>query len=245
MSETPDDRVIRSYLFGEMTADERAAFQEQLFADEDLFARVCEIETDLVDALARGELPAADAGRVREFLRETSQQAPLTFATALARMETRPTRSRVQPWVLALAACLLVGIAALLLNIRNQPADTRTAQVQPPPSAAGEIYAINIAPGVLRGEEQRVLVRPPAAARIVELRLGVRAPGNHPHYQVQVTDVSGKPVLSEIVPGPLQAELRVPVARAALVPGNYEITLSGIDANGNSQAIEYYYFRVE
>jgi hypothetical protein len=245
MGDRPEDRVIRSYLLGEMTADERAAFQERIFEDDELFARLCEAEDDLTDALASGELSAGEARNMRAYLEASSQQDRLTFAQALSRVKPRPAARRAWQWALPLAACLVLGVAALLLAVRNQHLESRLAQVAPPPSAAGGVYAVQIRPGTLRGAGERLALHIPTDSRIVELRLPIRAPGTFERYRVDVALASGRQIFSETIPGPLSAELPVAIARAALPNGDYEIALSGIAPEGSAQPIEYYYFSVD
>src|SRR5947199_5860355 len=91
-SDDPEQRLAFAYLLEEMPEEQRAQFQERLFSDDAMFARVAEAETDLIDALARGELETADAQRVRRMLRESSQEKRAVFAAALARREQRAAR---------------------------------------------------------------------------------------------------------------------------------------------------------
>src|SRR6476646_4070686 len=103
MGESPDDRVIRSFLLGEMPTEERAAFQQRIFEDDEVFLRVKAVEDDLADALAREELPTDEAERVRTFLEESSQKDRLPIARALAKAEARKSARSAWRRILPLA----------------------------------------------------------------------------------------------------------------------------------------------
>lgn len=246
MGDCPDDRVIRSYLLGEMTEAERSEFQERIFSDDGLFDRVREVEQDLIDALARGEISGDEAGRVRAFLEESSQQHRLAFAKALARHQRRPAAPRWH-WAVPLAACLLLAPAAGVLGVRNHRLEMQLARRPSPAPApvanASAVYVAQLAPGVVRGPSRPPAVPLASASGMVELRLGIRAPGAFERYRVAI-QTAGQPVLLLLVPGPLSAELPVAVARGVLTHGDYEVALSGVGADGGIHPIEYYYFSV-
>lgn len=54
---------IERYLYVEMTDDERDAFEEKMFADDELFIEVADAENRLVDEYVAGDLSATDASR--------------------------------------------------------------------------------------------------------------------------------------------------------------------------------------
>lgn len=244
MGERPDDRVIRSYLLGDISEAERLEFQERIFTDEELFDRVREAEQDLIDAVARGEISGAGAARVRAFLGESSQEHRLTFAKALAAHQRRPAAPRWQ-WAVPLAACLLLAPAAGVLGMRNRRLEMQLARQAPaaPVPAAGAVYIAQLRPGVVRGAAPSPVIPVPAAAGIVELRLGIRAPGAFERYRVEIQK-AGRQVLLLVVPGPLGVELAVPISRTVLSQGDYEVALSGAGTGGDLEPIEYYYFSI-
>jgi hypothetical protein len=243
MGESPDDRVIRSFLLGEMPTEERAAFQQRFFEDDELFSRVVAAEDDLADALARGELPAAEAARVRAFLEESSQKDRLPIARALAQAEARKSARSAWPRLLPLAACLILGIAAVWLALRTRELETRIAAVRPAPQIAGAAFPIAIPAGTVRGSAEPAPIEIPAGAKVVELHLEVRSPGAHANYRIEIARNSAPPTFSVTLPSPLPAELTIPVPRAALPPGHYEIALSGVDGD-QAAPIDYYYCTV-
>lgn len=101
------------YLLQRMEEPVREEFGQRLLTDSELFDRVAGAETELYDAEARGDLPAAlRADFVRYLLATPAQQRRLAVARALlarsGRATPRAPRRVVAPWLL-LAASLLAG----------------------------------------------------------------------------------------------------------------------------------------
>jgi len=243
-TQDPEDERIHAYLRGEMSEEVRNAFQQRLFADDDLMARVCEAENDLIDALARGELPPAEAKAVRVMLRDSSQEDRIRIASALEQRERRGARPRPRfRWEFAaLAACIVLGVLSAALLFRNNTLEKEQARTRVPQSDA-EIYSVTLDPGVVRGDRTGVAVQPPPNARTIELRMTLRAAGGYDRYRVDVGPESGRPVLSALLPrsGP---GLRITVPRELLPPGAYEIAVSGT-ATGGSEPLDSYHFTIQ
>jgi hypothetical protein len=78
------DEAIRRFLFGRLDSAEQTSFEERLFADDDLEARVRLAEFDLADEYALERLSAADREAFKEkFLLSTERKRKLTVSTAL------------------------------------------------------------------------------------------------------------------------------------------------------------------
>jgi hypothetical protein len=72
------------YLLGEMSEAQRAAFEDRYLNDSSLFYELVELETDLIDLYAFGELSAADQRRLeRSFLADPVRRQRLVIARAL------------------------------------------------------------------------------------------------------------------------------------------------------------------
>jgi hypothetical protein len=238
LPETPDDRTIRSYLLGDMPDEERAALQQRLFEDDDLFFRVRAVESDLADSLARGELAPDEAARVRAFFEESSQKHRIATARAFALMEQRKFGPTFWRRALSIAATVLITIGAIWLAVRNRQLESQIAQLtQAAPQTS--IFSIRIPASTVRSSETRAPISLPPGVTTIELRLEVRAPGNRDRYRIDLTRTNGDPILTFNIPAPLPSELPVAIPRAALAPGNYEITLSAA-----AQPIDYYYFTI-
>src|SRR5262245_39991177 len=59
-TENAKDRRLMAYLLGQLSEAERADVETRFFADDALFEYLAAVETELIDAYARGELPEAD-----------------------------------------------------------------------------------------------------------------------------------------------------------------------------------------
>ena len=78
------DEAIRRFLFGSLSAAEQSTFEERLFADERLEARVRLAECELADDYAFGRLSAAERELFEQrFLVSTARQQQLNVSNAL------------------------------------------------------------------------------------------------------------------------------------------------------------------
>lgn len=74
------------YLLGEMSEAEQTAFEEHYLADDQVFAELQLIETELIDHYVREELTAADSARFEQhYLNSPERQQRVDFARALQR----------------------------------------------------------------------------------------------------------------------------------------------------------------
>lgn len=72
------------YLLGELSENERVAVEERMFADEDFFADLLELENDLTDAFVRGGLSEFDGQRYEKSLEKfPERREKLANAAAL------------------------------------------------------------------------------------------------------------------------------------------------------------------
>jgi anti-sigma-K factor RskA len=87
MTEPDEENLIRRFLLGELSLDERERIGERLFADEDFFAQVDAIEDELIDDFALGRMNAADRERFeRQFLTTDERRERLKFAWSFHRV---------------------------------------------------------------------------------------------------------------------------------------------------------------
>lgn len=266
MPSEPTDEQVVQYLLGELSDEERLAVQESLFRDNEVFDRLQDAETDLIDALARGELTAGDAQKVRDFVAASGQHARLNFARALASSETARAgglRTQQAPATSGLSAVLSAasrlfssrlilafacGVLAVIAGwfwLQNgrlrQGAGTRTVAVAP----SGPVFTFALPSGVVRGVEQARQVTIPAGTAIVQIELPIDQPGAYAGFSAVVKTSGGDVVWSES--GTLaQATDRAAllIAAAALHSGRYEITLAGTHGGGQPELINYFYFVV-
>jgi hypothetical protein len=128
---TPDPRWT-SYLLGELSEAEATALEREFFANPDVFARLVEAETELVDDYVRRRLPPPLSARFeRQYLSDPRRRARVEFAEALAtkidevesaakvqasrgaeRARVEVPEARTWLWRASMAAALLVAIGS-------------------------------------------------------------------------------------------------------------------------------------
>jgi hypothetical protein len=132
----PDDRLLARYLRGELSEEQEVELEKGFFRDEDLFERFLAVEADLLDAYARGEMPAPDREQFERRLLSTPRRrekaefakvfAGLTEEARVRRnaVAARSSLERSQSGLrralgisLAIAAALLIGVGWLWINI--------------------------------------------------------------------------------------------------------------------------------
>ena len=112
-SELTDHAAIKRYFFDQMTGAERESFEEKLFVNDDLFAKVAAAEDDLIDRYVAGNLSPAElllfesslktmparqnkvrnARVISEFIRDEKELLPTAKADA--------TSAKAGPWAKA------------------------------------------------------------------------------------------------------------------------------------------------
>lgn len=81
-----DERMLTSYLLGELSEEETERLDELCIADDEITFRIDAIEAELVDAHVRGELTAEESARVSAHYAATARRREkIEFARALAR----------------------------------------------------------------------------------------------------------------------------------------------------------------
>lgn len=144
-----DEPLLRRWLLHQLPEDQAQALEQRLFEDRELSGHVAEVETDLLDDLARNRLSAADRTAATEHLLATTQDRDrLRFATALAhhaappapgaqtdtpaanghavpgRRPRWPQRRQAIAWGGIAAACTAVLVIAVLVHRGDVPPGT-------------------------------------------------------------------------------------------------------------------------
>jgi hypothetical protein len=156
----PDDSLLARYLSGGCSEAEKARIEEAFFADDDVFARMLQIEEDLVERHIRGELQEHEREAVRAAYASPPRRERVMFARSLQRLlgaaeveagagpGLRPQRN-VRPWprivrsrfgiTLAAAAMVTAVVGALVLawqanglrsSVQSIQADNETLRQQ-------------------------------------------------------------------------------------------------------------------
>lgn len=74
----------RRFLLGEMSEDDRGAFEERFVADEELFERMCVVEDELIESYVGGTMNAAEKEKFeRAFLTTSRRRERVEFTRAM------------------------------------------------------------------------------------------------------------------------------------------------------------------
>jgi anti-sigma factor RsiW len=88
--------MLERYLLGDLPDSERGCVEAWIFEDDQCFALICEIESDLIGRYIRGELPASESEHFEaHFLNSRRRRDAVAFARAL--FECSNTRSNSDP----------------------------------------------------------------------------------------------------------------------------------------------------
>src|SRR3954451_23967493 len=149
-SNPTDDELLRSYLLGELTAEEEDAVEGRLLREDELFELSEAIEADLLAEFARGSLTPAERERVGQRLASSPQgRERLRLARSLNVLAAREKAAAVLPFVrratplqrpalrwAALAAGLLAVAGLAWLSLERSQTPYRVSQKHPAPVIA-------------------------------------------------------------------------------------------------------------
>lgn len=267
-----EKETIRHYLLGQATQEDSARLEEQLLTDGAFFQELLIVEDELIDQYLGDELaPAERQSFETHFLLAPEHRRKLGFGRALHRymdaaassepLDAAENLSDENPGVvkpppkrglfsflpfsnplisysLAAAIMLIVGgVSWVVLNNWRQ---------QTPPQP-GNVYVVTLTPGLTRDSgEIRKFTIPPDSGTI---RLQLALPDNqYQSYEAVLHDSSGDILLtkSNLKAQSVSAQpaLLVDIVPNLIPSGDYRITLSGLTADGNSESVTSYSFRV-
>lgn len=134
-----DESVMKKYLLGDLSAEERTRVEDEYFADTDRFEELVGVENDLIDSYVRGTLSDSERRQFEEhYANLPERRARIDFAKALSQAAPKEKESiaahKASPWrlfqsyfqisrpqlqwALVSAAVLLVGVLLGLQNYR-------------------------------------------------------------------------------------------------------------------------------
>jgi hypothetical protein len=229
----PDDNEARmeAYILRQLTERERDEIAARLFEDDDTFDALRDAEAGLHDRYARGELSEADCSAYLEYVKESDSAHRQRFARAL---QQRPRRAAVAPRWLAIAACAITAAGASLWfarTPRTEPSTPAATSVSAPPSFV-------VAPGILRGNEDGVVIRVPPAATEIRLEFALEVPWPGGPFELEIADQGGS-VMRET--RELPAGARSISVALSIPPGRYTAVLTRPPA---AEAIADYLFTI-
>ena len=244
---------IRQYLLGQLTGDGLEQFEEQLFADDNLFEQVLVAEDELIDESIAGELNQNDSELFAKFFLNTPErEQKLLFRRALKDyVERKKDRSpvahsrwnfwpaTVHSFRTALAGAALVIIAAfaglvpLARHWMMQPATFATINLT--------ISSSERSPGA-----QIAKVKLPLTVDELRLQLALPEPSTPAKsYRVELVRDSGERRTLELVTRD-ESSVVVAISASQLNPGQYALNLYMTKPGEPEQRIAgSYYFSVE
>src|SRR5579864_1164473 len=122
-------RRMVQYLFGELSADERAEFEDSYLKDSEVFQDLVEMENEMIDRYILGELPEAERERfersfpsnpARRDMVETARSLLAYSAASENAMQPRTPERSAHPWYRGrgfqfAAATVLLGLIGGIL----------------------------------------------------------------------------------------------------------------------------------
>ena len=260
-----NDRLVTRYLLGALPPEEAERLDELSIADDEFASRVSAVEKELVDGYVRGGLASDVLQRFRAvYLASPTLRQKVVFAESFLPLadQAEPPKPKQAParfpqWALAAAACLLAGIATLLLDrfpqrvAKPDVAPRHEVAVAPPAPArlprtptvlaivlrpqlrgAGSISAVQLPPGT----DQAVFHLELESDEFGAYRAGLRN---------AATDrtVWSSGLLRSAVRGEART-VSVNVPGSLFENGTYALELSGVAAGHEPEFIGAYPFRV-
>ena len=248
--------AARRFLLGEASEEERAAVEQEYFADERALERMEAAEEDLIEDYLADRLGSDQRTLFeRRYLtvphrrRRVETIRGLMSAAQRAAPAPAARRFRAMEWASLAAAALLILVAWRLVDVSHRSRRTGRSRsacgdICQPPSRrpfrlpAATIFALSISPISVRGAGERSSLVIPAGTDVVRLHLEGEAsaarvagrPRTRPHRDRRRGMARLGGGLADDAPAGTVAQIDVPAARLAV--DDYVIELFGIDASG-------------
>ncbi len=269
-STAEEQNAVQQYLLGLLPPERLPALEERLLTDEAFFNELLIAEEELIDRYLAGQVYGAEReGFESHFLLPPERRKKLRFARTLRRcvaakgavevevaaespekkreaarpFERRPTflstlRGRSPALTASMAAAAL-----LLLLVGSWVWLSGTWPRREP----HRILAVTLSPGLTRGGGEVTKVKVGADSEEVQFRLRLEG-DEYRSYSAALLSAEGSTVLTNerLSPEPSDGGEAV-VFRApprVLPPGDYQLKLTGINADGTSESVGSYPFRV-
>jgi hypothetical protein len=189
-----DDELLRQYLLGGLSGDEKDRLEERLLEEGALFELAEAVTDEILDDYSQGLLSPAERIWVeRRHLSSSAGRSRLAVIQGLGKIAEEERTARILPWPIrdlsqfqmraaALAAMLLIGVgSAYLLRQRaqlpaqqavNQPQEASQAAPAPPAPSPASVLPISAQPDKLAEVETPPVSAPSPAPLVLELALG-------------------------------------------------------------------------
>jgi hypothetical protein len=270
---SPESIRARRYLLGEASEDERAAIEQEYFADEGALETMEAVEEQLIEDYLLNQLGLDERGRFeRDYLSAPHRRRRVeTVGGLIAAGLTKPRRSLA--WsvpLFALAAAALLAVAAGVWWMAGTqrplgptadgqqtaaPPPSTPPRVEPPPTAspaaasAPRVFAFTLSPVSVRAGGDSPSVTMPAGTDVLRLQLeGDAGAPRLERARAIVRPVTGDEVwrgtADDARPGPPGSVAQIDVPAVKLPPDDYIVTLFSAAASGVEQERYRYFLRV-
>ncbi len=256
-SEIQPYQQIREYLLGKSSSEDSAFVEERLIGDEEFYQQLLVVEDELVDQYLAGSLPEPEKEPFENyFLATPERREKLRFTRNLKKYVSRaevdrtpvaeyvaPTPKRVPFWLnpivtYSLAAAAVVVVAFVgLTTYRNWNAPPHT----------GKTLAVELVPGLSRGEGDIKQIRVTTDTATVELQLRGANLSAYQSYRAILQTADGNEISRQDhlrIDSPSTERVIYPVSATLLKPGIYSVKLSGLNQQNEREDIARYNFRV-
>lgn len=219
MKEALSDALLRQFLLGRVTDEERQRIESLFLTDAEAKERIIAAEQELIDDYSEGALTTEDRKQFHLHYAQTPEQqrklriARLINEWAAAKTATpQPVLDRGSRWPIvgqllssraalvtsiALAAMILIVATVWLWGVMEQrnrrlAVEQELAELNSPSELrepSSQTPSLDLSPMTVRGAEAQVEVKLSPGIRIVELRLPWIQKERHPIYQAEVRPV--------------------------------------------------------
>lgn len=250
--------LLRGMLLGKLAEEEREDLEERLLHDGKLYEDFLEVETSLLDELARDELPPKDVKRLERLLSASAEgRAKLEVARSLAagdlgksgpgfRLLRFPRGRKILPLAAILALTFLSGWLASQNRHLSRVNETLRATVETEPARL-ELALALLARRSEDVEIPTLELLPEPQSRLVLLELDLRGLPDHDVYRVIVLDDRDEIVYAQAGLVPMDSEplrLQVEILQVSLPAGTYELTLEGALVDRSWKVVSEASFRI-
>jgi hypothetical protein len=266
--------TIKQYLLGHLERDRQWQFEEQFVTDAEFRELVLMIEEELIDDYLAGLLPADEkadfdnhylsgprqlqeltlAKALREYAMESAATAPATDAKESRHWILNLLFGRRWKPTLVIASLLLVtGVISWTWIKRwhwggQQPTlNSEISLLNKTPYSAEPTFSVTLTNFLTRSPRQEQKFSIPSGINIIQLQLQI-PPLQYQSYQATLQLNDGPEVFTV---GDLKAEetgegrfinLRLPAR--IFSPGDYILSISGLNTNRRPESVADYFFRV-
>jgi hypothetical protein len=248
--------ALRDYLVGKLDESARDEVERSFLESDEVYDELLVVEDELIDDYVCGRLRADERRALAAYLERLPEgRRKLAFARGLNMASNGHARHRWRNHpALAVAAAVVVivvggtwAIRELVTDLHPEPERAAEGHLLGAPASPAYPYVV-LRPGIVRGSGERTSFEFSERLGIQEIRLDV-APTAHDSYRATIHDADQ---VERLVFNALGTEslderilIRFAVSSRSLPPGDYFISLSGLDQAGIEQErLARYEFRV-